>query len=119
MISNPMFREFVLPTLEKDAAKIPNVMYHLDGPGELKHLDDILAIPDLKAVQWAPGESNPPVSEYPEVFEKIVSAGKRYWICGNDEDFVNVYSKAGGQPFFSWGYRADNSKAIDKIKEFM
>lgn len=119
MISNPMFREFVLPTLKRDVAKLPNVIYHLDGPGELKHLDDILAIPELKAVQWIPGASNPPTSEYPEVYEKIVSAGKRYWICGDDNDFYNIYSKAGGQPFYSCGYRADNNEPAEKMKSFI
>ena len=119
MISNPMFREFVLPTLKNDGRKLSNIIYHLDGPGELKHLDDILAMPEIKAIQWIPGANNPPISEYPQVYEKIVAAGKRYWTCGSDDDFINIYSKVGGQPFHRCGYHADNTEPVKKIMQYI
>lgn len=41
MISNPMFKEFVKPQLERFAKRVPHTVYHLDGSGELNHLDGI------------------------------------------------------------------------------
>ena len=38
MISNPMFRQFVLETLRTDTQRLDRTIYHLDGIGELNHL---------------------------------------------------------------------------------
>lgn len=59
MIGNPMFREFVLPTLRRDVERLAHSIYHLDGVGELRHLDDVLALEALEAVQWVPGDGQP------------------------------------------------------------
>lgn len=76
MISNDMFREFVMDELRQCTEVLGNVIYHLDGPGELKHLDDILTFPKLKAVQWVPGAGAPDQCHWPEVYQKIHNAGK-------------------------------------------
>ncbi len=76
MISNEMFVEFAKDELIAQTEKIPNTIYHLDGPGQLNHLDDILAIKKLNAVQWVPGAGAAPQSEWPEVYQKIHSANK-------------------------------------------
>lgn len=55
MIGTDMFEEFVLHTLQRDCLALTNTLYHLDGEGELRHLDRLLSIPALKAVQWVPG----------------------------------------------------------------
>ena len=56
-----MFEEFVLHTLQRDCLALTNTLYHLDGEGELRHLDRLLSIPALKAVQWVPGAGKPNV----------------------------------------------------------
>ncbi len=76
MISLEMFNRFVKPELAASCRKLVNPIYHLDGPGQLTHLDSILEIPELKAVQWVPGAGQRPVSEWPEVYRKIRAAGK-------------------------------------------
>ncbi len=59
-----MFKQFVLNTLRTDTEKLDNVIYHLDGVGELNHLDDILSLEKLKAVQWVFGDGQPPAEEW-------------------------------------------------------
>lgn len=61
MIGTDMFEEFVLHTLQRDCLALTNTLYHLDGEGELRHLDRLLSIPALKAVQWVPGAGKPNV----------------------------------------------------------
>lgn len=77
MISREMFDQFVKRELVATCRKLTNPFYHLDGVGQLKHLDSLLQIPELKGVQWVPGAGKPGVSEWPEIYRKIRDAGKR------------------------------------------
>jgi hypothetical protein len=76
MIGPGMFDEFVKPELAASCRKLKNAFYHLDGPGQLPHLDSLLTIPELRGVQWVPGSGQPDSSHWPEVFRKIRKAGK-------------------------------------------
>ena len=76
MIGPKMFDEFILPELKASSDRLGNAFYHLDGPGQLPHLDSILSIESLKGVQWIPGDGQPGVEDWPEVYRKIRDAGK-------------------------------------------
>jgi 5-methyltetrahydrofolate--homocysteine methyltransferase len=80
MIGPDMFRDFVRPELAASCQRLTNPFYHLDGPGELPHLDLLLEIPELKGVQWVPGAGAPPITEWPDVYRRIRAAGKRVQI---------------------------------------
>jgi len=75
-IGNDMFEEFAKPELEATCRKLGNAFYHLDGPGQLKHLDSLLAIPELKGIQWVPGAGRPGITHWPDIYRKIRAAGK-------------------------------------------
>jgi len=76
MLGPDMFDEFVKPELAASCRKLGNAFYHLDGIGQLPHLDSLLSIPELKGVQWVPGAGQPDTPEWPEVYRKIHAAGK-------------------------------------------
>ena len=76
LISNNMFEEFAKPELEATCRKLANAFYHLDGPGQLKHLDSLLAIPELKGIQWVPGAGQAGITHWPDIYRKIRAAGK-------------------------------------------
>ena len=73
MISPQHFCQFDLPFLQEIADRIPYCMYHLDGPGAVRHIDALLKIEGLKAIQWIPG-SGVPGGDY------LQSAGILHWI---------------------------------------
>lgn len=77
MISPDMFEEFVKPELQVTCERLEHTVYHLDGPGQLRHLDSLLSIEKLDGIQWIPGAGNPDCSQWPEVYRKIHTAGKR------------------------------------------
>ena len=99
MISNPMFRTFVLDTLRADTRLLPNTIYHLDGVGQLNHLDDVLSLPSLKAVQWVFGDGKPQAEHWMEVYEKITKAGKQFMLSGAPENNLRVISQLHGSPY--------------------
>ena len=76
MIGPGMFDEFVKPELAATCGRLPHAFYHLDGPGQIPHLESLLTIPELNGVQWVPGAGQPGCGHWPEVYEKINAAGK-------------------------------------------
>ena len=56
MISRPMFDEFVTPWLAREAKWFADGVSHLDGPGEIPHLESILDIEEINAIQCVPGD---------------------------------------------------------------
>jgi hypothetical protein len=96
MISPEMFVEFAKPELAATCSRLDRPFYHLDGPGQLPHLDEILSIPDLKGVQWVPGAGAPDIRSWPEVFRKIRDAGKLIQFFGNIEDLDAIVGQLGG-----------------------
>jgi hypothetical protein len=76
MISPQMFREFVVPDLEACCQRIAYSFYHMDGVGQLPHLEHLLNIPLLKGIQWIPGEGKPQAEHWLDVLRQIREAGK-------------------------------------------
>ncbi len=71
-----MFQEFVLPELRESAKHQEYNLYHLDGKEQIRHLDDILSIPQIRMIQWVSVVGQPSYIEYIPVFQKIQKAGK-------------------------------------------
>jgi hypothetical protein len=76
MISSEMYREFFLPELLAEIAWLDRSIYHLDGPGALRHLDTLLDIPKLDAIQFVYGDGARPASRWMHIFQRIQNAGK-------------------------------------------
>jgi len=76
MISEEQYEELIVEEIEKEVAFLDASIYHLDGPGALRHLDRILKIPGLNGVQWVYGAGQPTASHWLDVIKKIQDAGK-------------------------------------------
>lgn len=97
MIGNDMFKEFVLPDLSAQAGYLSNSIYHLDGVGELKHLDDILKVEKINAIQWVLGTGVTSNKENTDdVFCKIAKANKGMQIYGYEA--AEYFGKVTGKP---------------------
>lgn len=85
MISPDMFRRWVLPIMEKECERFDGrVVYHLDGPGELAHLDILCGIEKLHAIQWVPGAGNPGGldEKWYDLYRGIIDSGKKICLSG-------------------------------------
>jgi hypothetical protein len=88
MISTDMYREFFLEELVKEINYLDYSIYHLDGKDALHHLDMILDIPKLNAIQWVAGasESVAGVAKWIPLYKKIQANGKAIIVyCNPDE----------------------------------
>jgi len=86
MISPEMFQRTILPGIVEEMRYLERNIFHLDGPGALKHLDALLAQEELDAVQWVFGAGHGPAAAWPDVYQKIQAAGKSMQIPAEDLD---------------------------------
>jgi hypothetical protein len=82
LISVEHFREFVLPSLQRQCRFMNNTVFHLDGPQAMKHVDALMEIKELNALQFTCGEMRPDGTneEWYEVYDKARAAGKALWV---------------------------------------
>ena len=76
MTSERFAREIILPDILTEMRPLERSLFHLDGPQALRHLDLLLEIPQLSAVQWVYGEGNGPAAKWIAVYKRILQAGK-------------------------------------------
>jgi len=100
MIGPDMFDEFVKPELAASCKRLDHAFYHLDGIGQLPHLDSLLAIKELKGVQWVPGAGQPHCKHWPDVYRKIIKAGKRAQFIDSWREFDALVEQVGGAENF-------------------
>jgi len=117
MISPDMFAEFVLPTLEAQAERLDYVIYHLDGPGQLPHLDHLLGMKKLHAVQWVPGAGNAPSSDpqwYP-MYKKIQATGRAVVMGLPDERMERILGELDPKLIISSKHCASRAAAEEAL----
>jgi hypothetical protein len=86
MISGEMFEELVVKELEAELDFLDASIFHLDGPGALRHLDRLLQIKKLKGIQWVYGAGQPSASHWLPVLKKIQAAGKCFQVYATPEE---------------------------------
>jgi 5-methyltetrahydrofolate--homocysteine methyltransferase len=102
MISPEMFERFVMPDLETICSHLDYGFYHLDGKGQIPHLELLLSIQNLRGVQWVPGDGQPPTWEWLPLLKRIRDAGKLCQIYASAEGALTVTRELGGKGFMFW-----------------
>jgi hypothetical protein len=77
MTSTEAFCEFYFPTLLTEVRHMTHNIFHVDGMGVLRHLDHILSVPEIQAIQWVQGVGDDlPIMQWLDVIRRIQAAGK-------------------------------------------
>ena len=123
MISEKMFEEFFLDGIIDECERLDHSIYHLDGPNALKHLDALLEIKKLNAIQWVAGAGNEGFTRWINVYKKIQKAkkGMMIYVGVSDLDAIFANLKPDGIWFSSiWGVktREEADKIIKRIKNW-
>ena len=97
MMSCDMFNEFEMPYLRRQCRILDNVIFHLDGPGAVRHLDSILSIDEINAVQWVPGAGNPGNADecWNNLYDKITQKGKGLYVFLHPSEIQGFLCKYG------------------------
>lgn len=77
LVSPAIFNEFILPVLHAEVIGMTHNIFHLDGRGVARHLDAILELPNVHAIQWVQGVGrDQPILQWTPLIRKIQAAGK-------------------------------------------
>jgi len=84
MISPIMFAEFVVPYLSEQCEWLDYSVFHLDGPDCICHLDLLLDISGLNAIQWTPGAGQPGTGslQWVSMYKRILDGNKSLLLLG-------------------------------------
>jgi 5-methyltetrahydrofolate--homocysteine methyltransferase len=111
MISPDHFRRFALPYLEREIARLDHAVYHMDGPGQIRHLEALLGLERLHTIQWVPGAGQPPTPAWIEMLQHIQQAGKSVQVLVTVDEVKQLHSQLAPQKTFYWVLDCPNENA--------
>jgi hypothetical protein len=77
LISPRQFRRFAMPALLAEVQHMTHNIFHVDGRGVAQHLDAILELPNVQALQWVQGVGDDlPIMQWVPLIKRIQAAGK-------------------------------------------
>ena len=84
MVSPQVARDLIWPAILREMEPLERSIFHLDGPQALRHLDLLLDLPQLNAVQWVYGAGRGPAARWIEIYRRIRQAGKSLQLIAHD-----------------------------------
>ena len=76
LISPAMFCQFGLPILEREVRTMTHNVFHVDGKRVARHLDAILSVPQVHAVQWVQGVGDDqPIMQWTPLIQRLQARG--------------------------------------------
>jgi hypothetical protein len=96
-LSPEMFRRFCIPHIVDEMAVMEYPFFHLDGIGMLPHLDALLEIQNLPAIQWQPGAGKEAIAEWYEVLRRILAAGKSVQVYAEPQEVDGLVKNVGAK----------------------
>jgi len=99
MISPKMFERFVLPDLATCFERIEHAFYHLDGKGQIPHVDMLVSLESLVGIQWIPGAGQPQAARWPSLLKRIRDGGKLCQVFVSPRAARTIVRELGGRGF--------------------
>lgn len=99
MISPHMFERYVMPDLVASCEALDYPFYHMDGRGQLAHIDLLLSIEKLRGIQWQPGDGQPLADGWIDVLRRIREGGKLCQVFVTLDGAYKIVRELGGKGF--------------------
>ena len=93
MISGEMFRRWVIPALEEEAALVRHAHYHWDGPTALRHMPDLCATGGLHALAYVPGDGHGGHAQFLDLYEEVQNRGKGVVVWGSPDEIKLMHRR--------------------------
>ena len=103
MFSPEMFERFVVPALTRQCDWLDCSMFHLDGHQCICHLDLLLSIESLDAIEWTPDPQVPGGGspEWYDLYRRVLDASKSVQAVGvGPDEVVPLLDAVGGKGMY-------------------
>ena len=117
MISPRMYKRFVVPDLTACCEALDYGFYHLDGVGEIPHLDHLLSIKRLRGIQWQPGDGQPMGDAWLPLLKRIRDGGKLCQVYVTRQGALTIQRELGGKGFLM--HIVNDPMTADEAKQFL
>ncbi len=94
MLSEAMFDRHIVPVLERQAAHLDHAIYHVDGPGAIRHVPSVAAVKGIRALNWIPGEGHGPMRKWAGLIKRMQDLGKPVQVEAAPEDVEPILEVA-------------------------
>jgi hypothetical protein len=115
MLSPDMFREFVLPEVEREAEAEDYPIWHLDGSAEFRHLADICSVERIRAIQWVEEKPGRSPLTFLDQWKQVRAAGKSLVMSTSVADAIALTRQLGPSGL---AFRLPEIKAESDLDQF-
>ena len=124
MFSPAMFRRFVAPALSAQCDWLDFALYHLDGTQALVHLDSLLAIESLDAIEWTPqaGIESGGHKRWHDLYRRILAAGQSVQIVNVEPDelapLLDAVGTKGVYVLVQFRNERDAEQVLERVRQY-
>lgn len=117
MISPDTFNSFIMPELKAQCEWMDFPLYHFDGIEQIRHLDALLSLDRLSAIQWTCVAGQPSPLEYIPVLKKIQEAGKGLLLWIKPEELEPMMEQLSSKGLYLLLYANSEEEADDIVRK--
>lgn len=88
MIGPNEFESIFLPDIAHQATTVGRAVFHLDGPDAARHIDALLKVPDIQAIQFTPGAGTPSALAWVHMFRRIQQCNRSLLVVCPPEEVI-------------------------------
>jgi hypothetical protein len=122
MISTEFFERFGLPILQREVKTMTHNIFHVDGRGVARHLDVILSVPEIHALQWVQGVGDDyPIMQWLPFLKQLQDRDMPVIVDLSKEDldeFMDVMDPKGLFLWVATGNEEEEMEVMKRIKKW-
>jgi hypothetical protein len=115
LIGPTQFKDLFLPDIARHAATVGRAVFHLDGPDAARHVDALLDVPEIQAIQFTPGAGTPSALAWVEMLHKIQRRGRSVLIICPAKEVLALCQALQPQGLAIWVDTALTPDALDAL----
>jgi hypothetical protein len=117
MISTEFFERFGLPILQREVKTMTHNIFHVDGRGVARHLDVILSVPEIHALQWVQGVGDDyPIMQWLPFLKQLQDRDMPVIVDLSKEDLDEFMDVMDPKGLFLWVATGNEEEEIEVMK---
>lgn len=117
LISPAFYQEFGLPILEEEVKGMTHNIYHVDGKGVARHIDAILSVPEVHAIQWVQGVGDDyPIMQWLPFIKKLQAENMPVIVDLDKKDLDDFMQATDPEGLFLWIASETEDEELEILK---